>query len=789
MFCNRLNGKSQFKSIKGSKPLKGNSTKHVRAVSLVFAALLAVSACCASASGAEHRPVPPEHQRWVDFDPGGGGGYRCIAFSPHEKKIVIGGDVSGVYVSDDYAHFRIRNRGLINHYVHCVLFHPTKKDIIFVGTRGGVAKSTDGGEIWQMKRNGFQSILSWARSANVRTMAIDPSDPNVLYAGLGAFGDFGSSFPAMTVLGYLYKSVDCGETWQEIQIDGGNLSDQSMMCLSIDPTNRSKLYLVSQYRFYISIDAGQTWTERSLPYADCKYTSVAAKRDDPNILLLSYAQKGADKLHTGVLRSTDNGASWTNVLSETVGRTNNGILNVRTHPSEASTFFACFHKNQKGVYRSTDAGLTWAKFNDTEEQGFSGWLAWRTKASDIAIDPKNMNVMCYIANGPGAAYLTEDGGHVWRQISCYPSPENDGTYRSSGLTILCATDLVINTNDPRQMLLGYKDQTVFKTINGGKTMFKGADPIYEPAGNIELLETDPGNSDIVYMARGLLRSTQHLHRSTDFGETVELIGRDDNGLTGHYITDIAVDPQSPIDNRTLYVSTQDSGVFKSADNGTTWSASVAGLPAESRKLTAIAVDWANRNNVYVAAQIGTGSGYVARSTDAGSTWQVVLGTDAKGESQFSTVDIRCMIVDPTDAKIIYAGNRDNQGQGVNKIFWKSTDGGATWTSVPGDVFNVGLFQRATPRKYFPQSMAADPALPGRVYFGFRGGRGDYGWDGELFYSDDYGATWALFDNTDLQHFKLWRIVVDPENTSRIYVTTAGNGIWRYGVPPPAPDTD
>ena len=66
-------------------------------------------------------------QGWVNLGPGGGGWYRCAAFSPHEDKLIIGGDVSGVFVSTDYENFAIQNRDLINRVIQAIYFHPTDK--------------------------------------------------------------------------------------------------------------------------------------------------------------------------------------------------------------------------------------------------------------------------------------------------------------------------------------------------------------------------------------------------------------------------------------------------------------------------------------------------------------------------------------------------------------------------------------------------------------------------------------------------------------------------------------
>ena len=55
--------------------------------------------------------------------------------------------------------------------------------------------------------------------------------------------------------------------------------------------------------------------------------------------------------------------------------------------------------------------------------------------------------------------------------------------------------------------------------------------------------------------------------------------------------------------------------------------------------------------------------------------------------------------------------------------------------------------------------------------------------GGVWYSDDYGETWKIFDREGLACFGITRLIVDPVDSSRIYAATAGTGIWRYGPDP------
>jgi len=732
---------------------------------------------------------------WINIGPGCGGGLRVCAFSPDplKKKLIIGGDVGGIYVSDgsgSYRQFNIQNNGLINYRIQSLIFHPADGDIVFAGTRGGVAKSIDGGLTWQMKRTGFEPFETNGASASVYPLAIDPGNPDILYAGLGAESSFGNGFTKWDVLGYVYKTEDGGDTWVGSKIDSIALDRESIMSIVADPRNSKKLYLLSQHRFFKSVDGGKKWIEQdTLPYPDATYTSFVAQRDNPDVMLLSYAKRGDV---TGVLKSIDNGRTWQEKLSYATGSADKGINRIRMHPTDNETFYITFDRDSiHGLQRTTNSGESWNKINDLDIPPDSVWFPVSEKAVDIAVDPNNPDVMCYIANRVGSAYLTEDGGQNWEQICT--TRTKSGAYKSSGLNILVATDAVIHRNDPQKIIFSYRDRGIFKTEDGGQTLFKGTDPVYNDPSHVLSMAADPDDPDIVYVGRNQPGSKlTGVFISRNFGESFDSIGNSDNGLTGELIDDIEIDPKSPPSKRTIYVATEDAGVFKTVDGGSTWSAINNGLPSRNLKTNDIALVDPNPDDpdapatLYVSARVSSVSGYVARSTDGGLNWKVVLGEaksrDGRLIKKYSDVDIRTVVADPNKPAFVYAGNRDSQGQGVNKIFWRSEDFGETWTSVTGDTFDVGKFSW-DPHTYHLRSIAADRANPGRLYAGFGINGRSHGYTGGFYYSDDYGKTWAPFDDAGLQHFMVENIVIDTQNPSRLYIASGGAGFFRYDAPP------
>jgi len=714
-------------------------------------------------------------QGWVNLGPGGGGWYRCAAFSPHEDKLIIGGDVSGVFVSTDYENFKIQNRDLINRVTQAIYFHPTDKDIVYLGTRGGVAKSTDGGETWQMKRNGFRPIETHRQTAPVYAITIDPRNPDIVYAGIGYERRFGRA-RATPSFGHLYKTTDAGESWSEMLVDS-RITNESIMTIVIHPRDSKKLYVLSESKLFTSNDAGNTWTlKNTLPYDERIYTDLAVNRHDPSVLLLAYAERGASH-ETGVLKSTDGGATWgATSLTATYSDTAKGVKSITPHPSDANTFFANFHRDrERGVCVTHDAGTTWdIRMNYDPGRDTTIWSGWSEHATAFAISPRNPAYMCYVTDME--IYLTRDGGKTWALISSKRVPDKPDFYTSSGADILCATSVGITPDDPEELYLGYRDVALWKTHDGGKsvTKIKQFDTVTWRYGDVYSIVFDPDASNIVYISRELSEAVMAVFRTTDSGETWTPLGTglDTNGL----IVTMAIAPTGTISSRTLYAGQLGSGIYKSTDSGKTWTARNNGLPA-NKMIYGIALDPTNHEVIYICARfnnsVSPSDGYVAKSTDGGNTWRVVL----------SGLDARSVAVDPSNPKIIYAGNRDFSGLSRNEIFWRSIDGGRTWSSLPGETFNVGYFERDLPRYYCLNTIAVDPRTPGRVYAGLVDDGRDYTMGGGVWYSDDYGENWDIFDREGLACFGITSLIVDPVDGSRIYAATAGTGIWRYGPDP------
>jgi photosystem II stability/assembly factor-like uncharacterized protein len=254
---------------------------------------------------------------------------------------------------------------------------------------------------------------------------------------------------------------------------------------------------------------------------------------------------------------------------------------------------------------------------------------------------------------------------------------------------------------------------------------------------------------------------------------------DDAGIAWRNISDgwfktgtIGAIAVAPSDENVLYVgmgehairgqsSTYGDGVYKSTDQGRTWSH--AGL-APTRQIAAVRVHPQNPDVVYVAAQgdrwKGTPDRGVYRTRDGGANWTKVLaGANA-------TSGANDLAMDPTNPRILYAAFWDHQREpwyvrsgGSGSGLWKSSDGGDTWTrltqGLPSLMGKIGV--------------TVSPANPDRLYAIVEAEQGG------LYRSDDAGRSWRRMSADRLIQTRSWyymKVIADPANADVVWVLNA-----------------
>jgi len=235
---------------------------------------------------------------------------------------------------------------------------------------------------------------------------------------------------------------------------------------------------------------------------------------------------------------------------------------------------------------------------------------------------------------------------------------------------------------------------------------------------------------------------------------------------------VAVAPSAP---KTVWVGTGEAntrqssswgdGVYKSTDGGKTWSK--MGLE-DTRSIGRIVIDPADENVVYVAAQGHlwgpNAERGVFRTADGGRTWTKVLFVD-------ENTGANDIVIDPANPRVLYAATYQRQraawgfnGGGPGSGIYKTTDAGATWTKLtgglpPGDKGRIALSLYATDPKVVYATVEARAPNAG------------------IYRTLDAGATWEKTSSLNTRPNYFSQIRVDPRDREHVYTLGSNRGFY------------
>jgi photosystem II stability/assembly factor-like uncharacterized protein len=326
---------------------------------------------------------------------------------------------------------------------------------------GGVWKTNDYGRTWQ-------PIFDDQPTQSVGAIAVAPSDPNIIYVGSGE----GLHRPDLSVGDGIYKSTDAGKTWKHL----GLADAQQIPQIAVDPRNPNRVFAAvlghpygpnEQRGVFRSLDGGQTWQRVLYKDANTGASDLEIDPKSPNVVYaalwesrLGPSEDGNELEGTGggIYKSTDGGTTWRPL---TGGLPNNAVqFDVAIAPSQPSRLYVAVstersarNERQAGpsisLYRSDDAGATWARITTDERP------AMKIGGGDLmvpVVDPKNPDVV-YVAST--VAMKSSDGGKTWTWLRGAPGGDD---YQN----------LWINPNDPNTFVVA-SDQGAVVTVNGGAT--------------------------------------------------------------------------------------------------------------------------------------------------------------------------------------------------------------------------------------------------------------------------------------------------------------------------------
>ncbi len=224
------------------------------------------------------------------------------------------------------------------------------------------------------------------------------------------------------------------------------------------------------------------------------------------------------------------------------------------------------------------------------------------------------------------------------------------------------------------------------------------------------------------------------------------------GPPGGSAFSLTFDPQSPA---TVYAGTR-GGIFKSTDGGSTWSPMNTGLPRPGIEfggpwIPAVAIDPRGSGRLYAEVFSRgfffepSGSG-VFTSEDGGNSWQ-------PANTGIQNRVLWALAIDPQTPATVYAAG--SVSTGFEKVLFKSTDAGATWTALSG-------------LSTFPRALAIDPQSPAIVYAGTNAG---------VFRSSDGGSTWSAM-NAGASVGDVFALALDSADSTTVYAATFDGGVFK-----------
>jgi photosystem II stability/assembly factor-like uncharacterized protein len=292
------------------------------------------------------------------------------------------------------------NTGLSAAEVHKLAIDPTQPNTIYAGTENGVFKTVDGGSNW--------SVTDPGKIKNqVTDIAIDPTNPAIVYVA--------------TVAG-VYKSTNGGNTWNSS--DTGLISGQTVRVLAIDPSNTSVLLAGTPSNgIFRSTNAGANW-QFSNGTSGLSSSTIYSLVFAPSISTIYAATS------RGVYKSTNGGTAWVNTITNSNSSTPRATL-LLVDPLNPTMLYADFG-GQGGLSKSTNGGVSWTTLSTA--------LAGRLLTLAISSSAPNTFYAGTIREG---IYKSADGGSTWATIN-------------SGLTITNSSinTLLIDSNDANKVYAG-----------------------------------------------------------------------------------------------------------------------------------------------------------------------------------------------------------------------------------------------------------------------------------------------------------------------------------------------
>jgi photosystem II stability/assembly factor-like uncharacterized protein len=653
--------------------------------------------------------------------------------------------------------------------VRVVTIDPKDKDRLYVSTLDGqIHTSPDGGKTWSLlvNLNKPQLVLdqllidsrdskmiytsghrhkepggffmtkdggaTWneakeLRKESIHSMEQSSKNPNLIFAG--------------TTNG-LWKTEDSGETWQKIE--SSTMPDTTIDSLAIDPRDENTIYAGTWWRAYKTTDGGKNWR-----------LIKNGMIDDSDVFAIKIDGKNPDHIIasacSGIYESFDKGEKWAKVQG--IPSQSRRTRDIEINPTDSKTVYAA---TTEGFWMTTGKGWIITTQKDLE-------------INSIAVHPDAPDRVFIGTNNYGVM-VSNDGGRNF-------TPTNDNF--TSRFTYTITADI----QQPNRLYA-----TTHNTATGGGFLFisnDGGDTWARPK-NLDVIRVSPFgliqdriDPNTMYMASnvGIFKS---LDRGNSWTQLVPPKPKPLPKKPTKKTTAKSTKPIPPIEpvivapptflaaltekvkvlvytedgKNGIYAGT-DKGLFRSYDLAKGWDRISFGDGFSDNVFT-----------VYTTPQkpetiwVGTEKSGVIVSHDSGKTWE-------KNSQIPQDVPISSITSDPKRPDYIYIG--------TSQTLYLSRDGGKSWIRRGGNL-PLGNYT----------SILINPNNTDEIFISSA-----LETDGGIYYSKDAGANWKRMDTKDMKlpSRRVWSMIFDPNNPSRIFAATHSSGIYRIDRAPVTASTD
>ena len=652
---------------------------------------------------------------------------------------------------------------------------PTDGSIVYAGcAEGGVLRSINGGTDWT-------PVFDDQPSLSVGAIAIDPSNPQVIYTGTGEVNPGGGSV-AYGGTG-VYRSSDGGDTWVPIGLE----STGSIGRIIVDPDDSDRIFVAAmghlwspndERGIYRTTDGGDTWQRVHFIDQNTGCVDIIQRPDQPDVLLAAMWRRVREPeaydyggSTCAVWRSDDGGDTWSIVGGGLpLPDSDSGRIGLSLCAGTPDRMYAIYADRVgyfDGLYRSDDGGFSWSRTSDSSLANVFSSFGWWF--GNVRVHPENPQTLFVLGldffrstNG-GASYSDVGSGvHVDHHGLAFGSGSNPviyngndgGVYRSNngGASWFITGDqpttqiyrLGLDASNPNALYLGAQDNGTNRTLTGSPGDFEH---IYGGDGFQPLVH--PANSNQIWAQYqyGGLGYSGNGGQSFSFADD-GISGSDRIGWNAPHI-------QDPTDDDTRYFGTQ--RLYRSSSN-TSWtsiSGDLTGGPHAGNNgqvngtLTTLAVSPLDGGVIWS----GSDDGKVFVLPGGFGSWTDV--SDGLPERWITSV--RCDPFDRETAYVTVSGFR--WGEDMSHVY-RTRNLGADWEAIDGNLPDAPV-----------NEILPDPMFEDLYYVAT-----DLG----VFQTLNGGLDWTML-GSDLPNVVVNTLVIEP-TTRTLLAGTYGRSIFGYSLP-------